>query len=145
MKDKIIIDSKTGCHNWIGCKGHNGYGQIELDGKMVYAHRLIYELHTGTKISEGLDVCHHCDNRACVNFVHLFIGTRRDNIQDCVQKGRLNPGHVFGEKHGCSKLTDEQVIEIRSRTESQRKIAEKYDVSQTTIGEIKRRERWRHI
>lgn len=66
-----------------------GYGQFRFEGKTQLAHRVSYKIHRGI-IPKGLELCHKCDVRDCVNPDHLFIGTRSDNMKDCVKKGRSN-------------------------------------------------------
>jgi len=84
--------SPEGCFEWIGATDPNGYALIGMkcaDGKWRprRAHRVAWELVNGP-IPEGMDLCHECDNRLCVNVDHLFIGTRSENMLDCVEKGR---------------------------------------------------------
>lgn len=142
---RTAVDPETGCHVWNGCKTHDGYGRIKVCGKMVYVHRLVYELHVGSDLSKGIEVCHYCDNQACVNLEHLFLGTHKDNMGDCVSKGRLKIVHHRGGEHVNSKLVDEDIPKIRTDPRSQAKIALEYGVCQTTVSRIKRRESWSHI
>lgn len=77
------------CLIWTGCLHHTrGYGSTSVFGKFMAAHRAVWLL-SGRKIPEGLVLCHKCDNRACVNIDHLFLGTQKDNMTDCAKKGRL--------------------------------------------------------
>jgi len=48
----------------------------------------------GDAAVKGKDVCHTCDVRLCCNPAHLFIGTRSDNVADCVAKGRYSNGRA---------------------------------------------------
>lgn len=92
----------------------DGYGLYRLpDGKGVLAHRMSWEEHFGP-IPAGLFVCHHCDNPECVEPTHLFLGTVLDNNRDRHQKGRSRGGRLCGDQNPRSRLTREQVEEIRA-------------------------------
>lgn len=90
IKDRLLskknIDSNE-CWNYTGSL-RRGYGIIKYNKKNTSVHRLSWEVFIG-KIPDGLIVCHKCDNRKCFNPDHLFIGTFKDNMQDCKNKGRL--------------------------------------------------------
>lgn len=122
-----------------------GYAQIERKGRRLRSNRWAWEKNFGP-IPEGFYVCHTCDNPACINPDHLFLGTPRDNSEDMVRKGRV--ARQIGSTNGAAKLTEEDIPQIRALHEnglSQRKIATMFLVSQRTIGRILNHQTWRHI
>ncbi len=102
-----ILDNASGCHVWSRSK-RNGYGAFEDGSGETYAHRVAWKLKNGN-IPTGMRVLHRCDNPACVNADHLFLGTQSDNMADMTKKGR----------HGRQKLTDDQVLQMRAIYRSQ--------------------------
>jgi hypothetical protein len=80
---------KENCILWNGPKWAQGrYGVDRLNKKQISAHRAAWIRKYG-EIPMGLLVCHKCDNGLCVNPDHLFLGTHKDNTQDCMNKGRM--------------------------------------------------------
>lgn len=84
---KVQVSEPDRCWLWTGRRSPRGYGVFWLDGKNRRAHRVSYEMHIGA-ISDGVFVCHECDNPPCVNPAHLFLGTHLDNVRDMCVKGR---------------------------------------------------------
>lgn len=130
---------ETGCIVFTGTLFDTGYGSICINYRTLSAHRLAWEIENGP-IPNGLSVLHRCDNRACINPAHLFLGTQADNMRDMSEKGRSSRG----EKNAKAKLTEAQVRVIREDGRSHRAIAADYGVAKTTVGDIKRGRIWRH-
>jgi len=104
------VDASGDCWLWTGGIAGNGYGYICIDGKMVSAHRFSWLLHNGD-IPDGMQICHKCDVRKCVNPDHMFLGSAADNAQDKVQKGR----QARGINAGVGRYTTEQVLAVVDR------------------------------
>jgi hypothetical protein len=137
---KVIINVDTGCWEWNGGKHAYGYGLLWCDGTMKRAHRLAY-LHWKGPIAEGLLVRHKCRG-LCVNPEHLELGTLTENARDKVR----DETNTRGEKHGRSKLTDDQVRDIRSRVDVVgRELAREFGVSETVISFVLNRRSWKHL
>lgn len=138
LMERLLANSRlleTGCRVWT-LATKNGYGQVSVDGRSEYAHRLAYELFVGP-IPPGLQVLHTCDVGPCILPAHLFLGTQRDNVVDMWTKGRgkLPPLHV-GEAHPLVTIPDVDVTAILARYfkgEQQRAIAAEFRCSQATI------------
>ena len=142
LDSKWSLNKVTGCHEWVAGKFADGYGAIWDEKQNFRAHRVSYELSVGP-IPKGLLVCHRCDNPKCVNPDHLFLGTSTDNMRDMVEKGRNF--NQKGESHNQAKLTEEDVLGIRSSNEDWEELSTIYKVSVCTIRDINYRRSWKHI
>lgn len=138
------VTQGSGCWEWSGYKDSNGYGRLNIEGKPVLAHRLSWEIHRGPLSSED-HVCHRCDNPSCVRPEHLFLGNQAANMADKMAKKRHRYGVSRGENHGCSKLTAEQVLEIRAAEGTVSAIARRFQMSRTQVRDIRDRKSWRHV
>jgi len=138
------IIKKDGCWGWAGTVNANGYAVIKLNGKLRLASRVSHELYIG-KITDGMNVCHRCDNPLCVNPDHLFLGTTQDNVNDRVSKGRS----AIGPKNFNTKLSPDQVMVIRGHDYT--KLGEKavmarmMGVSQTAIGMVLKYKNFKYL
>lgn len=92
------------CWEWQKGRHGDGYGQISINGVVLYAHRLSYKVFKGY-LSKHDVVMHTCDNPPCVNPNHLIKGTRKTNSDDKIKKGRDRK--AVGSKNGRSKLTED--------------------------------------
>src|SRR4051812_21995868 len=125
----------TKCWLWTGCLNSFGYGQLNTHfQKKVSSHRLSYLIHYGSLPSDKL-VCHTCNNKACVNPKHLYLGNHTTNGLDASRDGLLPSGknhYTFF----CDETVVKQVFELRKLGHFQYEIAEKLKISQSHISRI---------
>lgn len=137
------VKKSDGCWEWTSATLVDGYGLLRIDGKgKQLAHRFSYELHCGP-IPDGIHVLHRCDNRLCVRPEHLFLGTRSDNMQDMVNKGRN--ADIGGEKNPNAKLSPAQVEEIRvlrASGQTRPEVARRFGISTRMVSLITTGKSW---
>lgn len=87
VKARCVVDA-NGCWLWPGSKSLNGYAQTSYRSKGCRVHRTMFEIVNNVSLPSTVDVCHTCDVRHCVNPAHLWVGTRKDNVDDMTAKAR---------------------------------------------------------
>lgn len=123
------------CWLWTGDTNPDGYGVFYYKGKMRPAHEMALSFTTGEIRPEGYDTCHSCDNPPCCNPACLRFGTRQDNVDDMIARGR----NRRGDDHPHAKLTAETVRVIRHRKANGamgKDLAADYGVSEAYISAI---------
>lgn len=128
--DRFKINSKSGCWEWTGPLNKDGYG------KLSYWHRGKHYTGAASRgvflafnnidrdVSPLELVCHKCNNKACINPKHLYLGTPSQNQLDCVAAGN----HPNKSKTHCSmghELNDSNVLEYKTNKGHNRRICRK--------------------
>jgi HNH endonuclease len=145
FEEKFTVDAASGC--WLLKKPGKGnrYACMWDGEKHIGSNRLAYMLYKGD-IPEDLEVLHTCDVMHCVNPKHLYLGTSQRNTLDAFERNRRSG--VRGEAHRWTKLTKDQVIEIKLRLAKGatcKALSAVFAVSKSTIQEIKSGRNWKHV
>lgn len=132
------------CWGWRAYRNPAGYGTFwdKTRARSIHAQRVAWELTTGLRQPKGLQICHSCDNRECVNPQHLFIGTAKDNSDDAAKKGRIARGERLH-----SKLKESDVVVCREMVRQGRTVASlarEYGVSGVTMLDAVKGTNWKH-
>ncbi len=105
------VQFTNSCWLWTFCKTPSGYGQFWRSGKIVYAHRYVYELCVAP-IPEGLTIDHLCRVKNCVNPDHLEAVSYQVNVlRSPIAPAAINArkthcirGHEFTEENTSVEL-----------------------------------------
>lgn len=136
------------CWTWTGGITGCGYGNAYAGGRQIPSHRFSFAVAFGY---HPLNALHRCDNPKCVNPAHLFDGTKKDNFEDMVTKGRRKHFGPVGDKQArgtrinSNRLSESDVIDIRAMRASgstAKEIAAAFTVGKTTIIDILTGKRW---
>lgn len=129
LVENMEVDHQTGCWNWTGYLLPEGYAQFNISTRegWVRAHRKSFELFHG-EIPKGAHVLHRCNNKKCVNPLHLYAGSNADNCADRVATGTQR-----------SKTTYEQRVAIAISTLSVKELSEQYGLCHERVRVIKRK------
>jgi hypothetical protein len=129
---KASIKNQTDdCVDWPFAKNGNGYGWAHYAGKRIGAHRLALVLKTGIDPS-GFDAAHSCNNRKCVNPMHLRWAGRSENALD---------RHIHGTMK--TKISEADVQMIRTCSKSAKVLAKELCVSESLIYKIRSYRVWK--
>ena len=139
---KVDKRDEDECWKWKGYKNDEGYGRTWINDKGYYAHRVIYSLvypnsinlNAPSSTDETGFLLHTCDNPACCNPKHLWIGSHWDNMADKVKKGRS--ADFSGDKGPRCKLTMEQAMQIRELRKagiSAKELAKQFEISLSSM------------
>lgn len=131
----VNVGDLLDCWEWKLSTDQKGYGLYRFNGKQIRCHRISYMLYHG-QIENGNLILHKCNNPLCVNPFHLYQGTNQDNMNDKVRSNRQAKGITNGK----SKLTKEQVLEIRKNVNhySARELGRIYGVFHSTIRRVQK-------
>lgn len=143
MNDKgpRVLYPPNGCWVWNRTLSGNGYGSIGLFNNKIYLHRLSFRIFHG-EIAPEYQVLHKCDNPACFNPEHLFLGTVKDNVADMIAKKRHNFSglyRLFGKQNNKCKFSDDTVSQIRADYASGKPIPDiisKYNISKSHVARL---------
>jgi hypothetical protein len=139
---------KNGCWFMYGYASDLKRPQFYVNGKKPAASRIAYALGHDVVVPPHMNVCHDCpsgDNRLCLNFRHLWLGTQQQNLDDMSAKGNS----MRGSKNTHSRLDVEQVLAIRDEYTaggiSMPKLAKKYGVTYNAVFVTVHRKNWSHV
>lgn len=137
--DNFVKGSPEQCWEWTGRKDQKGYGYF---GHAWSAYRYSYEYFKSPR-ENGKVIRHLCNNPGCVNPSHLEKGTHLDNSDDRKVLGPIIG--LQGEKNGCVKLSNEQVLEIYNSKEDYKVVADRFNISRARVRDILNGRGWNHI
>lgn len=143
---KVDIRSPAQCWEWRAFRTSKGYGRMKVGGVMVLAHRISLALKIGKWPSNGEFSCHTCDNRACVNPNHLYLGNALTNAADTSSRERWQGwcGARQGEGNPKARLTKDDVQLIRASVgRPYSSIGKDFGVSGSTVRDILTGRTWR--
>jgi len=140
-KIEWVVD-ENGCHN---CTSHyidyHGYPCVRRDGKLTPMSRTLFDV-----IPDGFVVRHKCDNPRCINPEHLELGTRKQNTQDSIIRGRFkNPPIHIGVNHRLARINPDIVRYMRKSGKNYRQLAKEYKMCPTNTWAILNRKTWKNV
>jgi hypothetical protein len=134
FEDKFIPEPSSGCWLWLGTACGRLYGSMGVRGNFIKATHVSLML-DGRHVPIGMGALHHCDNPACVNPEHLYVGDQTDNNRDASKRWRR------GMKKETVKNIQLALSEDATRGRFTR-ISESFSVTKYVVSDIAHGKRW---
>lgn len=144
------VRADNGCLIWTGAVSRNGYGKFYLSDGSQESHVVAWRMSNGgVNVPEGMLVMHSCECRLCVAPGHLVVGTQSQNTTHANRNRRLANFRRHGSDVVSSVLTEDQVIQIRSKfvpgKYSYTRIAAEMNLNRHTVRSVCIGKTWKHI
>lgn len=140
--ETVAASVGEGCRDWPWGLNSKGYGAVRWEGKAARVSHVVLALSGRPRPFPRAFALHSCDRPACAAPWHLRWGTLQENTEDRVARQR----GARGARMGAAKLTDDQVRAIRAAGDrTLRSLAEEYGVVYSTIWQIRKGDRWKHV
>lgn len=135
IRDRVAVNA-NGCWVWVHATDSNGYGSVTRNSGEVSSHRLSWKVFRG-EVPFLDEVLHSCDNPPCCNPDHLFLGSKSDNTQDALKKGRMkcDPTKAAITKTIPQTIADD-ILRRVAAGENKKIIAAEYKIHVTSVYNI---------
>lgn len=128
--------------------GHGYYKtSFYMNGKLIQprVHRLVLNTFVGPRPEKGMHACHNNGNSLDNRLENLRWDTQKNNEADKILHGTAQ----IGEKNSQTHLTESDVLKIRELYSKKEKTPKElrvlYNISNSTVWRIIKREYWKHI
>lgn len=122
------------CWEWTGGRNGQGYGQVRMDYRQISTHKLAWELTYG-EVQPGEYVLRKCENPACCNPAHLFLGDAKQNMAAAIAKKGSNFNRGVSRHHlKAAEIEDLKARHANGVTMAQ--LARDFHVNYKTVANI---------
>lgn len=94
----LICFSDAMCIEWQGWYFTNGYPGTTVNDRSKKVSRVIVSALLERELSSDEFVCHRCNNKKCVNPLHLYLGDAKSNAFDRIMAGKTGLGRKRNEE-----------------------------------------------
>ena len=140
----VDMGEPSECWPWQRSRHSAGYGQVGLNGLILKAHKVAWEIRNNERIPVGVSALHNCGNRLCCNPAHVYL---QGKVAPLPEAATVRRTAAQGEANSHARLTARQAVLIKYRLAelTTREVAETIGISYNAVWDIRNGVTWRHI